>query len=1352
MADKFYFFCDLDGVAPQAPDKNFGPTATNPDTEFRVTSVHTIASPSNAYAITKGSVFVIPDAASPATKVNLILRPTEQPEKEGLPSVKYYVYKGILLTSLIDGVNIAADTSNELTASIWDSQRKRNDSADKASGAGSGTTNDSNSPPLKESILREIGTSFGGDTAVYNMFFKDEEGNEQLPTVEAGWHIGDFSPGEIGIEIITEQIGFEPDFTFISTLENKITATALPIIPNQAETFSHWNEKEKILNFLDPCAFFGSFYSTGLKAFKSGSKGGYQGDGIYAEILLPIFANKNRVYVDIRNEHEYSYNYYQNYSGFNTLAPQNNLYFEGNDSNGNELTFPEIDYNTFNNYNWPLLVVENTNITAPVSAEVLLQFAFPRMDNPNPIFVPVQGKLEKSKLGKILSKKEFKFLQFPLNNDITENVGVRTPNYTDNSAIELISTYVRIKFLREMPQCPPDRSAVPLQSFSTATSIRGFFDLDNVFTPFDMILPWGDSDLLDGINDNDSWVYFNEVYSDVLRTSGQSFLANSGIARDENGEITLFAFATHKIINSQTVNNARFSLVGKKSKVDKRRFLQRVAGSTNLVSNRFQLNFGNPAADPFVEFLGDVSEGEIKSFGSFNPKDFAFLTISAVDFQEMKDIIAGNTVTYTTPPFLPNYKVHLGLKLTSNGADNDGNLYYQYEFILRGYAHPDSGGGPDPTVIEVMEIDTGINYYRLHRTLTANQIAGLDPELKAPTKVGKGYSIDTLSPIAIPNPDGSAGTPVDIKKINCKVYLYRGEGITPHEFCDYMEYWRDNVQQVWNSTTNNGLVLTYDPHPTNPALGTWNRPYIVDASGVEVREASARQFDILDSNEVLLYVDMPGPISRSHINGDRRTGEMYYDRANPMLTYYENVQNTPAHEFGHLLGLGDRYVYFGRVDDPANDIGGGGTNHIVNPNQNKGATAVYLKPSEDADYGKRYNWIHNLMTLANNVPTTGMTDDPITEIEPTFLRYHEHLRPVPNVPNPNWLSFSEITVFVTPDQFQIILNHGKEDRCRWLFLKRFNAKREFKGTFVGVRNNGIASDDRFNGPTVGSNLKTYHEWQSGPPSAPEVDPNWNVNPNYSSTYNILDHDMEHRRLLQAGQIGSPERQTIDGYFSPYCGPPPKLPDGQPILDLNLTDIRTPERNKITYYELETGGNCFGQSGINNIRNQLNQILNVAQAFGSGTQGKIPLPGTSFTPAQNAQLTAVRLVIASVETDIGNIPGNSNSSVASFTTDKFSNIGSGDASNYGESLWNERRRSMGASDDPKIDARNISSGIPGAANVIGSRPYNDWMYAIGNPMHLPKDANGIKPSSQYQLIYDYYFNRRAIIDIMGENGV
>lgn len=1343
MADKFYFFCDLDGISNQLPDKAFGPTASDPDNNFRITNLHNVSTSCKAFAVTKGSVFVIPDSSSPNTRLNLVLRPDIQPIKEGLPFVKYYVYKGIKLNSIINGADIAPDTNNHLTASIWDSQRKRNKSADKSSGAPNGTTNDTNSPPLKSAVLREISGTLPSNAPIYQMFFKDEEGNEQLPTVEPGWSIGDFDSGDIGFEIITDQIGFEPDLNFISNFENIIQAPPLSSSPNQAETFNHWNEKEKVLNFLDPCAFFGSFYNSKLAVYSSGSKNTLKGiEEIYEGILDSKFLNKNRVYIDIRNEHEYSYNYYGNYAGFNSVNPQNNLYFEGNETNSNETNFPEIDYNTFNNFNWPLLSIENSNISASVSDEVLLQFAFPRMDNPNPIFMVIQGKLNKSRLGRVFNKKEFKFLQFPLNQNITEDVGVVTPNYEGNSAIELVSSYIRIKFLREMPQCPPDRSAVPLQGFSTATSIRGYFDLDNVFTPFDMILPWGDSDPNDGNDDNDSWVYYNEVNADVMRSSGQNFLANTGIARDEDGEITLFAFSTHKIISRKSVKNSRFSLVGKKSKVDKSRFLQRIAGETNLVANRFQLDLGNPSTDPYVEFLGNINEQEIDNFDDYDPNDFAFLTIPANDFQTMKDILQGNTTTYTSPPFLSGYKVHLGLKLIEQSIDNSGNYYYKYEFVLRGYAHPElSGGGQDSTVIEVKKIDTGINYYRLRRTLTADQIAGEDDELKAPTKVGKAYSIETLPSTTIPNPDGSSGASTDVKKIISKVYLYRGEGLTPDQFCDYMEYWRDNVQQVWNSTTNNGLVLTYDPDPISGNPGSWNRPYIVDASGVQVREASSRQFDILGSDEVLLYVAMPEGHNRSHINGDRKTGEMFYDRVNESAPYYEPVQNTPAHEFGHLLGLGDRYVYYGRVDHKANDVGGSAQVPVVNPNQHSGATCVYLDPSEDLDYGKRYNWIHNLMTLANNIPTTGMTDDPITENEPTFLRYHEHLRPVPDIPDPNWLNFSEITVFVTPDQFQIILNHETEDRCRWLYLKRHDAKREFNGTFIGLNNGGIATDDRHNGPTTGSDLLTYHEWQSGPPPASEVDPNWNVNPDYSSTYNILDHDMEHRRLQQAGQNGSPVRNTIEGYFSPYCGTPPKLRDGQPIRDFNLTDTSSPENNKITYYELETGGNCFGNLGINSLRNRINQIRAVAQMFG---EIRIPNNDTQSTAEFNA-FSAIRPVIDSLKRDLEKIKGSPTTAVM-LVDDQFNNTGEGNS--YAEDIWNRSQRSQ--NNLPAINDRNMPSGTPiisGAANIDGQRPYNDWRIVIHSDS---RDLDDV--STSYTVVYDYYYNRRAIIDIIGENGV
>ena len=102
----------------------------------------------------------------------------------------------------------------------------------------------------------------------------------------------------------------------------------------------------------------------------------------------------------------------------------------------------------------------------------------------------------------------------------------------------------------------------------------------------------------------------------------------------------------------------------------------------------------------------------------------------------------------------------------------------------------------------------------------------------------------------------------------------------------YIDKFRENINTVWNSFTL--------------ADGT-----SVDVSGVEFLPAKeGMTASKLKSNEILLTVGYgenanPDAISgRSYIESDRKTGYMYHTE-NP---------TEAAHEFGHIMGLSDRYA------------------------------------------------------------------------------------------------------------------------------------------------------------------------------------------------------------------------------------------------------------------------------------------------------------------------------------------------------------------------------------------------------------------------------------------------------------
>ena len=165
---KHFFFTDQDILNIQLVGQEFGSVATNPTSQYQVTSKHTAAGIPNAYAVSDGVLFV---QNAGINLVNLILKPTSQPPFQ-FPKIKFYIYRGIVKSSLVNGLEVATSSSNDLTKSIWDSQVARNASA--------GT---SDSAP-KEAL----GIDISGSGSLDEVFYR-ENISYQLPVVQAGWSV-----------------------------------------------------------------------------------------------------------------------------------------------------------------------------------------------------------------------------------------------------------------------------------------------------------------------------------------------------------------------------------------------------------------------------------------------------------------------------------------------------------------------------------------------------------------------------------------------------------------------------------------------------------------------------------------------------------------------------------------------------------------------------------------------------------------------------------------------------------------------------------------------------------------------------------------------------------------------------------------------------------------------------------------------------------------------------------------------------------------------------------------------------------------------------------------------------------
>src|SRR6185369_14755698 len=431
---RFYFFTEIDRLANQAPNDAFGPVIGFTDTQFRVTSIHRAAAGKTprAFAVCDGLVCAQTDDQGTLT---LILKPSVQPPFD-FPAISYILYKGIDPSSLLaaDGkIDVTQEADNELISAIkaaWEVEANAN--------IGS---------PTRECVGLHLNPADYpdddnperfADTEPLDRLFYEGDPVIQLPLVRGGGRLGTFSSSSpFGIEIIVERIGRQPKTTLARKVQNMVEVDALAATPSSSEVFLHWDKKEAILDFVDPCAFWGSFFAAKLREWNSADDDfdKLSGNEIYETLLRGTasgaakFANRNRAYIDIRNEHGNSLNYYQA-DGPNiqlTLDPD-----------------ADIDGSEVNYYasGWPSFFVDSTNLPAGTTGNrIAVRFALPKTADTRPLIYVSAG--YRSKFRRLKDRQRFIDCPRRADSQYLEEASV-TILVLDDGGARIASTYQKI--------------------------------------------------------------------------------------------------------------------------------------------------------------------------------------------------------------------------------------------------------------------------------------------------------------------------------------------------------------------------------------------------------------------------------------------------------------------------------------------------------------------------------------------------------------------------------------------------------------------------------------------------------------------------------------------------------------------------------------------------------------------------------------------------------------------------------------------------------------------------------------------------------------------------------------------
>jgi hypothetical protein len=504
------FFVDYTQLNQQSASDGYGPDSSNPTDLFYLTSRFTLSSQARAYSPLKGHVIIQPNVTDPNNLVNLILKP-QVPLKINFTSVKYFVFRGLRKDSYftsLDAITPQNAGNNDLIAKLWAEHDDWKISANQpnapdpdASALGYNSITDTNTP-----ASTKIDSIYANQQTL--KFFPIEEGK---------W-IGNFTDSiSVGFEVVLEEGDFIPDLNYARLNSYSINVSTI------GNAFDRKTKREEVLNFIDPAAFFGLFFFKGLKAkTQSNPSGTTKSGGTLYQDILQLFATKNRVYLDIRNEIGYSLNFYENY----------------NDGSGNQvkvgdnLTTPTSQQ--YSTSNWPLVVIDGgLNITENRNT-VKLNIRID--DNIKPLLYIVHAEqASPTRTVRFLDEKRL----LPATVDgFTKELTFHIPNYNDGNSKLYTPWYIKLHYCRQKDSAtvwPP-------------TVLKGEVYTDNVFGPLNL-------QRLGDFNDPFRYIFNQDIKFIDGNLPGSTenfgFIAERGISWDDddgiptNDKVIFYARTVH---------------------------------------------------------------------------------------------------------------------------------------------------------------------------------------------------------------------------------------------------------------------------------------------------------------------------------------------------------------------------------------------------------------------------------------------------------------------------------------------------------------------------------------------------------------------------------------------------------------------------------------------------------------------------------------------------------------------------------------------------------------------------------------------------------------------------------------
>lgn len=513
---QLHTFTDFDLLPDQTSGLAYGPVVGNETTQYRVTSRFQLTEEDiKAYAVCDGFVFIHP-VAGHTDLVNLIIKPSYL-DDVGFTPVEYFVYRGLKKSNFVDEsddlIAKESEDATDLITEIYDTHAQSVIDSHE-------TDNEITGSPSSDILGWDKRT----DTSILikDIFFANNSDN-QLAFVSKGDYIGNFSFEEdrpVGFEIVLKERFFNPDINYLKTLEHIVTATAPGMGDIEGnEGLSNMYEREKILNFIDPAAYFSLWRDIGIdyKEEEEEAVEITEIEELYADII-DKFYTKNTVYIDIRNELGLSLNYYKDNQGEdpNPDFGKNFLLSVNTPINFSDTSTIEEKY--YVNF-WPIYSTDAINNPNPSDNFNDLYLSFRKKHNPEPVVYydyAFKDDLTKLPVNEDRFHRDFNESD---NADWSDEIKVTIPS------IESITPSCIIKLMiAKLEQ--PDSLSLPQETF-----VRAHF-LDGVFPVSDDLQLFSNAE--NQIIPSNGKVFINSYYE-----LGFMGVAQTGIGVSENGVLLI---------------------------------------------------------------------------------------------------------------------------------------------------------------------------------------------------------------------------------------------------------------------------------------------------------------------------------------------------------------------------------------------------------------------------------------------------------------------------------------------------------------------------------------------------------------------------------------------------------------------------------------------------------------------------------------------------------------------------------------------------------------------------------------------------------------------------------------------